>query len=137
MNGGHDLADTPGKGIFDVVLPEPDHCPSVLPEDAVNLGIAFHVSADLSFPEESIGLWRYAVRRTCVPEATINENSDSGGDEREIGPSRKSPAEAVAQPGAPEREAQPQLDGCIGAADSRHAAAALLLGHDIGHGVGI
>jgi hypothetical protein len=46
------------------------------------LGIALHVSADLFLPEESIGLGRYAVHRACVPEATINENSDPGGDER-------------------------------------------------------
>jgi hypothetical protein len=104
-NGGHDLADAPGKVIFDVVLPEPDHCPSVIPKDAIDLGIAFHVSADLGLPEESIGLWCHAVLRTRMPEATVNENSDSGGDEREVGPSGKSASEPVAQPGAPERKA--------------------------------
>ena len=87
------------------MLPEPDHCPSVLPEDAVNLGIAFHVSADLGLPEESIGLWRNSVRRTRMPEAAINEYGDASPDEREIWPTRKATAQPVAQPGAPERKA--------------------------------
>jgi len=73
--------------------------------------------------------------RTGVPETSVNENDDPCADEREIRLPRQLARKAVSEAKAPKRLTQRTLGLRILSADTGHAAASLLGGHYVGHGL--
>jgi hypothetical protein len=56
------------------MLPEAQYFPPRLSERFVRLYVTLHIPTQLGLPKLSITFWDYAVKRTLVPEAAINED---------------------------------------------------------------
>lgn len=79
------LLDPAGRGIRVLVLPDSDDAPAAGPKGSVRIGVAGPVGNDLATPELRIGPRPGSVLRATVPEASVDEDSDSRPAKDDIG----------------------------------------------------
>lgn len=79
------------------VFPDPEHHPAMLEKSSVDSAIAFDIGGELRNPIVAIALRDVLVVRTPVPEAAIDEHSNSppGKDDVRSHPNQTDPHEVV------------------------------------------
>lgn len=68
------------------MFPESKHSPVRFRENRVGVAIASDIVAQLSSPPRGICLWPRSMNGATMPEAAIDEYSDPGANEHQIGP---------------------------------------------------
>ena len=69
-----DGLNTIGGDVRILVLPHPNHLPSVCRKQPVGVLVALDVLRKLLAPPFRVGLWGGCMQRTAVPKATIDEH---------------------------------------------------------------
>jgi len=109
------------------VLPDPDHLPTVLAENAVGLSVALPVASELLLPPLCIGLRPGAVLRTGVPEAAVDVDGNASGAEDDVGTradaGHRRAIDSETQAAAVELRADRQLGQSVAPPDLRHLRA--------------
>jgi hypothetical protein len=67
------------------MLPNPNDQPASLRETPIRIFVPFLVRFDLATPEFGIRFRPSTVHGAAVPEASINENSDTGRNKGQVG----------------------------------------------------
>jgi len=68
-----------------LVLPDPDHLPSVVAEDSIDLSVTLLIAPQLALPPLGVGLRLRAVFRTGVPKATVHVDREASRAENDVG----------------------------------------------------
>ncbi len=131
MKGAHDLANGTTRVRHEFVAPEAHDMPSLPVELRGCDSVPATISFELCHPEGLVGLGKLAMNRTVVPEAGVEEYSDSAPRKRNVnlvGPV----VDPIPQAKAPELFPEVHLPLRIEAADSPHSLAARFRREDVG-----
>jgi hypothetical protein len=90
--------DDVGRGFGPLMLPDTHHRPSLRPKPPVSVAVATTVAGELGGPELGVRLRVGGVLWAGVPEAAIDEHSNSLTREDDVGPSASVELEGPVHP---------------------------------------
>lgn len=102
------------------MLPDANCSPAHVEQFPVNAPVTRRVSLDLGSPELGVRLRRSVMLRTSMPEAAVDEDSESGSWKHDVRRARQSRTKPVATTHRPDRPTERQLRSGLGASDAGH-----------------
>jgi hypothetical protein len=116
------------------MFPKTQYLPPRPTKRLVRFDIALNIPRQLGLPKRSIAFWDYAVKRTLMPEAAINEDGQVRSLKHQIRfGTPNAQMKTIPKTDCPYGAPQFQLRRCVPATYTRHQFTTLCDGHQVSH----